>query len=65
MITEAVSAGYYESPLWQQTYPRMQLLNIEDLLNGKRPEMPPVGANVTFQRAEKVKKEEGIQGKLL
>lgn len=35
-----------------------------DLLNGQRPEMPPVGANVTFQKAERVKTEEGKQTKL-
>ncbi|MCB9134100.1 MAG: restriction endonuclease [Anaerolineales bacterium] len=64
MLTESVSAGYYESPLWGQKYPRLQILPIEDLLEGKRPEMPPVGANVTFQKAERVKKDEGKQGKL-
>jgi len=64
MLTEAVSAGFYESPLWQQTYPRLQILTIEDLLNGKRPEMPPTGANVTFQKAERVRREEGEQKKL-
>jgi len=64
MPTEAVSAGFYESPLWQQSYPRLQILTIEELLAGKRPQMPPTGANVTFQKAARMKKEEGSQGKL-
>ncbi len=63
MLTEAVSAGYYESPLWQQKYPRLQILTIEELLNGKRPEMPPTGANVTFQKAERVRREAGGRGR--
>ena len=35
MITEAVSSGYYHSDLWQREDPRIQILTIEELLNGK------------------------------
>jgi hypothetical protein len=35
------------------------------VLNSNRPEMPPVGASVTFQKAERVKREDGKQGRLL
>jgi len=63
MTTEAVSAGYYHSNLWQKDYPRIQVLTIDDLLSGKNIEMPP-SAYGTFKRAEKVKKQEGKQGEL-
>jgi site-specific DNA-methyltransferase (adenine-specific) len=63
MTTEAVSAGYYHSNLWQKDYPRIQVLTIDDLLNGKNIEMPP-SAYGTFKQAEKVKKQDGKQGEL-
>ena len=40
MTTEAVSSGYYRSNLWQQDYPRIQILTVEELLDGKAVEMP-------------------------
>ena len=40
MVTEAASAGMYENELWQKKYPRVQILTIEEILDGKRPEMP-------------------------
>ena len=40
MTTESAAAGFYESELWQRKYPRMQILTIEDILNGKRPDVP-------------------------
>jgi DNA modification methylase len=40
MITEAVSAGYYHSNLWQKDYPLIQILTVEDLFAGKRIDMP-------------------------
>lgn len=53
MTTEAVSAGFYESPGWNQTYPKIQLLTIEELLNGAEIKMPPTG--MTFKQAQRVK----------
>ena len=62
MIKEAVTAGYYTSPLWQQKYPRIQIFTIENLLNGAEVKMPPaVGA---FKQAEKIKKIDGVQSEL-
>ena len=63
MITEAVSAGYFQSKAWQKDYPRIQILTVEDLLAGKGIDMPP-SAYGTFKQAEKVKKQEGKQGEL-
>lgn len=53
METEAVSAGFYESPGWGKSYPRLQILTIEQLLHGAQVQMPP--AYGTFKQAAKVK----------
>ena len=41
MISEAASAGFYHSELWQRGYPRIQIRTVQDLLNGNEFEMPP------------------------
>ncbi|HLF71808.1 MAG TPA: DNA methyltransferase [Dehalococcoidia bacterium] len=41
MQLEAVKAGHYESSLMGRKYPRIQILTIADILNGKKVEMPP------------------------
>ena len=64
MTTEAVSAGFYHSNLWQKDYPRVQILTIEGLLAGKGIDMPPYSSGQTFKQAEKVKKSTGKQGEL-
>ena len=53
MITEAASAGFYHSPGWNQDYPRVQLLTIEQLLGGAEVKMPPPFG--TFKQAERVR----------
>jgi DNA modification methylase len=59
MRTEAASAGFYESPGWRTTHPRLQLLTVEDLLRGKRIDMPPIRhTSVTFKKARRVKDEQ-------
>jgi site-specific DNA-methyltransferase (adenine-specific) len=63
MITEAVSSGYYRSALWQQDYPRIQILTIEELLDDKTIDMPK-SVPGQFKQAEKIKKQEGKQGEL-
>jgi site-specific DNA-methyltransferase (adenine-specific) len=64
MVTESVSSGYYHSDLWQKDYPRIQILTIEDLLNGKTIDMPKYVSGQTFKQADKVKKKQGKQGEL-
>lgn len=61
MNKEAVSAGFYTSPLWQKKYPRLQILTIEQLLAGEEVKMPP--EHGTFKEAKRIKKE-GIQPEL-
>ncbi len=53
MRVEAASAGFYESP-WGM-HPRLQLLTVEELLDGATIDMPPQQASVTFKRAPKAK----------
>ncbi len=54
MQTEAVTAGFYESELWNRKYPRLQLLTIDELLSGKQIDMPPIRqVGATFKKAPK------------
>jgi site-specific DNA-methyltransferase (adenine-specific) len=62
METEAVAAGFYHSPGWNQDYPRLQILTITDLFNGAQVHMPP--ASITFKQAEKVRPDEAKQPEL-
>jgi site-specific DNA-methyltransferase (adenine-specific) len=54
MLTEALSAGYYASPGWHRNFPRIQILTIDDLLRGKRIDMPP--EHGTFKQAPKAER---------
>jgi DNA modification methylase len=57
MKTEAVKAGFYESP-WGK-HPRCQILTIADLLDGRGIDAPPIGryaADATLKAAPKVKR---------
>jgi site-specific DNA-methyltransferase (adenine-specific) len=51
MRTEAASAGFYKSP-WG-SHPRLQILTIAELLNGKQIDYPHPAGNMTFKRAPK------------
>lgn len=62
MRQEAAGAGFYHSDLWNRDYPRVQILTIPELLNGKQIDMPPIQqVNQTFKRARRMKKDEGDQ----
>lgn len=60
MIKEAVSAGYYKSPGWGKDYLRLQILTVEELLEGKAIEYPPK-TSITFKKAERVKVDDHVQ----
>lgn len=65
MVTEAASAGFYHSEIWNRDYPRLQMLSVEELLNGAEPKLPPTPENATaFKKAEKVEKSGPKQGTL-
>ena len=59
MRTEAVSAGSYHSPLWDREYPKIQILTIEELLQGKIIDMPQPTS--PYAKAQKISKKEGQQ----
>lgn len=52
MEREAVAAGFYHSPGWGRDYPRLQILTINDLLDGSEVQMPP--AFGTFKAAQTI-----------
>jgi hypothetical protein len=55
MRKEAASAGYYESP-WGK-HPKVQLLTVGELLEGKTVDMPrTAGTNRTFKQAPKARR---------
>ena len=63
MRTEAASAGFYKSP-WRK-HPVMQILTVEDLLNGKHIDYPDVpGVNVTFKKAPKSRNKKAAEPEL-
>ena len=52
MRSEAASAGFYTSPGWHTSHPRMQVITIEELLAGKTIDYPHV-TGTTFKKAPK------------
>jgi len=62
MKVEALDAGYYHSPIYNKDYPKIQILTIEELIQGKTVDMPPQEqTSVAFAKAPKVSKKEGEQ----
>jgi len=55
MTTEAVTAGFYHSPMMSRDYPKIQILSIEDLLDDAKVNMP--ASSVTFQQAPRETKQ--------
>jgi DNA modification methylase len=65
MKTEAVTAGFYESPLWGKKYPKVQLITVAELLDGRTVEMPPIKqVSATFKTAPKATKKKIEQHEL-
>lgn len=63
METEAVSKGFYKSPFTGTDYQKIQMLTIEELLSGKKPDIPH--SLSPFQIPSKSKKSEGKAVKML
>jgi hypothetical protein len=60
MKQEAASAGFYENEFGK--YPKIQMVTIEELLNGKKIDIP--GVDKTFKKAKKQSKKKGSQEEL-
>lgn len=60
MNTEAVTAGSYHSEIWNKDFPRIQIISIEELLNGVEVKLPPSSSGA-FKRAGKIDEDEPKQ----
>jgi hypothetical protein len=60
MRVEAVGAGYFHSPLWNKDYPKIQILTIEELLQGNKVNMPPTSIDF-LPKAPRISKRQGEQ----
>jgi DNA modification methylase len=58
----AVEAGPYHAPGWHESYPRIQILTIEDLLNGAKPQIPGAIKFNEAARAEDTNKSQFVGG---
>jgi hypothetical protein len=59
---EAIAAGFYTSTFWNKKYSKLQLLTVDELLDGKKIEMLPIKqVSVTFKTAPKATKKKGKQ----
>ena len=57
MQKEAVAAGHYESP-YHGTVPKIQILTVEALLNGVKPQLPDLSrGEQTFKKAKREDKD--------
>jgi len=54
MVKETKVTDPYISPRWNHEYPKIQMLTVEELLQGKKPDMPTTVS--PFQEAPKVEK---------
>ncbi len=52
MRKEAVQEGSYHSEAWNRDYPRVQIVTVEELLHGVRPDVPPTRS--TFSSASRI-----------
>lgn len=64
MRTEAATGGFYRSGeegtgTWGR-HPRLQIMTVKDLLEGKRIDMPPPSGNLTFRRMPPVERRRHI-----
>ena len=62
-LEEALTAGFYSPTHFLKKHPRIQILTIKELLEGKRPQYPEFGA-VTFKKAPRQDKPTKSQGDL-
>ncbi len=69
MKEKAASAGFYETEIEvsrrKMSYPRIQIVTIEELLNGKEIKYPEWSLDATLKKAERKKKNWGGEQILL
>jgi hypothetical protein len=52
MLEEATKQGYYREDIFQKRYGKIQILTVEDILNGQGIKMPPSTVSV-FKKSQK------------
>jgi site-specific DNA-methyltransferase (adenine-specific) len=63
MLSEAKGEGYFREDLFGNRFDKIQVISVEDLLEGKMPEMPKSYETGPFKKAEKAeKKSKGQKG---
>jgi hypothetical protein len=62
MKEEAAKAGFFDSQFGARQHPRLQIMTIEALLNGTKPDLPPLAIEASFHRAEREDRTEQAQG---
>lgn len=65
MQEEASKAGFFDSPFGGKRHPRLQIMTIEALLSGAKPDLPPLSIEAGFRRAEREDRAVQNQGSLL
>lgn len=59
MIQEAIGEQFYFSEYWNKNYPKIQILTVEEILNGKTVNLP--GNIQTFKKAGRIVAEDDDQ----
>jgi len=62
MKAEAADAGFYQPPVGARTYPRLQLLTVKELLEGRKLQLPEGRVDVTFKKAARAKAKQRALG---
>jgi len=62
MRAEAADAGFYQPPMGKRTYPRLQLLTVKELLEGRKLQLPEGRVDVTFKKAARAKAKQRALG---
>ena len=63
MEKEAIAAGTYHSAIWNKTFPKIQILTIEDIFNGATVKMPPSAS--TYKKAQREAVRDAEQGEFI
>jgi DNA modification methylase len=64
MKNRANDEGKYFSDVYNESYPKIQILTIEGLLDGKKPETPPYKKGYKIKNAERKSRKKGKQTKI-
>jgi site-specific DNA-methyltransferase (adenine-specific) len=65
MISEAIDAGNFMVPFTKEEFPKIQILTIEELLNGKKVNLPMGFAKNYYKEAKAVEIDNSKQNALL